>query len=66
MGKDMIEVPVAEIRETLQELCTYIPYFEERVGANFKVLCWDEELDEWKDMEGYEEHNRHALPSGIL
>lgn len=56
----MIEVPVSEIREPLLELCTYIPYFEERVGGTFKFQYWDEETGELKDMEGYEEANRQA------
>ena len=60
MEKDMIEVPVSEIREPLQGLFTYIPYFEERVGRTFKFQYWDEETGELKDMEGYEEANRQA------
>ena len=58
----VVKVPVSEIREPLQELFTYIPYFEERVNGTFKVLCWDEETDELRDREGYEEHNLHAFP----
>ena len=60
MEKDMIEVPVSEIREPLQELFTYIPYFEERVGGTFKFQYWDEETGELKDYEGHEEANRQA------
>ena len=60
MEYQIIRVPVAEIRETLLELCTYIPYFEERVGGTFKFQYPDEQTDELKDYEGYEESNRHA------
>ena len=60
MGDDLVKVPVADIRQTLLELCAYIPYFEERVGGTFKVQYRDEETDELKDMEGYEGHNWNA------
>ena len=36
MEREMIRIPVADIRGVLQELCAYIPYFEERVGGTFK------------------------------
>ena len=60
MEYQIIRVPVAEIREALLELCTYIPYFEERVGGTFKFQYPDEQTDELKDYEGYEESNRQA------
>ena len=60
MEYKIIRVPVAEIREALLELCTYIPYFEERVGGTFKFQYPDEQTDELKDYEGYEESNRQA------
>lgn len=60
MEWESFRVPVAEIREALLELCTYIPYFEERVGGTFKFQYCDELTGEWKDYEGYEEANRQA------
>ena len=61
MEREMIRIPVADIRGVLQELCAYIPYFEVRVGGTFRFQYWDEETGELKDMEGYEESNRHVM-----
>lgn len=49
-----------DVRETLEELFTYIPYFEERVNGTFKFQYYDEEKDQMVDFEGYEEKNRAA------
>ena len=57
----MIRISVADIRQPLLELCTYIPYFEERVGGTFRFQYRDEETGELKDMEGYEESNQYAM-----
>lgn len=49
-----------DIREPLEELFAYIPYFEERVHGTFKFQYYDEEKDQMVDFEGYEEKNRAA------
>ncbi len=57
----MIRISVADIRQPLLELCTYIPYFEERVGGTFRFQYRDEETGELKDMKGHEESNQYAM-----
>ncbi len=49
-----------DIRKELEELFTFIPYFEERVHGTFKFQYYDEEEDQLVDFEGYEEANRTA------
>jgi len=49
-----------DIRNELEELFTFIPYFEERVHGTFKFQYYDEEKDQMIDFEGYEEANRTA------
>jgi len=57
---EKIDFTPKDIRKELEELFTFIPYFEERVNGTFKFQYFDGEKDQLVDYEGYDEKNRAA------